>query len=138
MTMIPAMFTLFFISILLLSEGQAGESWEPSNKAMLTRLSGMLGHKSTATLCFTSFFKELICMLLLLQGVHRIHSVTLTKKAIVPGADHVCILLQNKPQQHNYTPETSSNSLSISTLWTLNKQTRYSSSVLFSLFGVEL
>ena len=44
-------------------------------------------------------------MLFLLQGVHRVHSVTMTKKAIIPGEDHVCILLQNKFQQHTYTPD---------------------------------
>jgi hypothetical protein len=44
---------LAFLLMLLLSEGQAGEGWEPSNKLMFFRISGSIGHKSI----FTWFFK---------------------------------------------------------------------------------
>jgi hypothetical protein len=37
------------ILILLLSEGQVGEAWEPSKKAMLFRISWSTGQKSTVT-----------------------------------------------------------------------------------------
>ena len=37
--------TLIHIYMLLLPEGQTGESWEPSNKTALRDVSGKVGHK---------------------------------------------------------------------------------------------
>jgi hypothetical protein len=37
------------ILILLLSEGQAGETCEPFNKAVLFNVSGNVGHRNTST-----------------------------------------------------------------------------------------
>ena len=35
----------YFTLILILSEGQAGEAWEPANKALLLRMWGSIGQK---------------------------------------------------------------------------------------------
>ena len=37
------------ILIFLLSEGQAGETWEPFNKAVVYNVSGNIGHRNTST-----------------------------------------------------------------------------------------
>ena len=42
-SIIPSVLLIIFINILLLQEGQAGEVWEPSNKAVLFRISGCIG-----------------------------------------------------------------------------------------------
>ena len=41
-SIIPTMLHTIFILIILLPEGQAGEAWEPSNKAMPFRISGSI------------------------------------------------------------------------------------------------
>lgn len=41
-SIIPTMFHTIFIIIMLLSEGQPGEVWETSNKAMPFRISGSI------------------------------------------------------------------------------------------------
>jgi hypothetical protein len=46
---------LIFILILLLSEGQAGEAWQASNKYMLCRMSDSIEQKSTLLLFLVSF-----------------------------------------------------------------------------------
>jgi hypothetical protein len=43
-------YILISILILFLSEGQVGEAWEPSNKAMSFRISGSTGQNSPFTL----------------------------------------------------------------------------------------
>jgi hypothetical protein len=44
-SIIPPMLILNFIVILLLSEGQAGEDWERSNKTLLSWIWGSIGYK---------------------------------------------------------------------------------------------
>jgi hypothetical protein len=43
-------FSVNIIPPTLLSEGQGGEAWEPSDKAMIYRISGGTGQKSTFNL----------------------------------------------------------------------------------------
>ena len=44
------LYILIFMLMLLLPEGQAGEAWQPSNKAMLFQIFESIGQKSTFTL----------------------------------------------------------------------------------------
>ena len=44
--------TRVFIYVFLLSEGRTGEAWEPGNKQMLFRKTGISGQKSTTILFF--------------------------------------------------------------------------------------
>jgi len=124
MTMFPAMLyaQLYHrITLVRRTSGRILGTFKQSNAHSAIGKAWIQKYRHTV---FHFTFQKLICMLFFPQGVHRVHSVAMTKKAIILGEDRVCILLQNKSQQHTTHP-TSANSLSISTIWTSKKQTRY-------------